>query len=63
MYPAIEDQDAEQLAETFLQVVSRLGQLGREGREAIAAKLDDNENDPDVGEGMAQLQDVLDPND
>lgn len=58
MYPAIEDQDEQQIADTFVQVTIRIGQLGREAREAIEAKLKDN-RDPDIEEGLAQISDFV----
>lgn len=59
MYPSIEDQDPAQLADTFIEVLTRLGQLGREGREAIEAELNNSTDDSDVQEGLAQLDDVM----
>ena len=57
--PDFSDHTPEQLAEVFEAAASRLGQLGRDGREAVQLRLS-NQRDPDVIEGIAQLQDALD---
>lgn len=47
-----------QLAEQFLDLVAEIGRRGRNALEAINSALKDV-SDPDVEEGMAQLEDLF----
>lgn len=55
----IAEANESELGTIFVEAVRRLGQLGRDGREAVQIALDSG-NDEDVEEGVAQLNDAID---
>jgi restriction endonuclease Mrr len=54
----ISDATPSELGSVFVAVLRRLGEQGREGREAIIRAVDGGKDD-DVEEGIAQLEDII----